>query len=69
MPLGPGKYDDQCTRIREELEAEGAILVVFNGKDGNGMSMQASPELIFQLPATLRGVADDIEKSFRSGII
>lgn len=62
MALGPGKYDDECTLVRAKLGAEGVILLVFEGKEGNGFSCQASPNITFRLPAILREVARQIEK-------
>lgn len=41
MPLGPGKYDDVCTYVREETEASAAIVIVVGGKHGPGFSVQS----------------------------
>jgi hypothetical protein len=60
--LGPGKYDDETTLIREKLGAEGVILVVFKGKKGSGLSCQADLDVTLRLPAILREVAEKIEK-------
>lgn len=61
MAIGPGKYDKQCARIREETGAAGIILIVFGGEAGSGFSMQASFEITLATPAILRQVADLIE--------
>ena len=63
MAIGPGKYDDLCTVVRETANAEGAIIIILNGNQGGGFSCQAPLELTARLPAILRAVADDIEKS------
>jgi hypothetical protein len=67
MPIGPGKYDAQCTKVREETQAGGVLLAVFNGNQGTGFSVQAPFELAIALPAILRDTADQIEKSFGKG--
>lgn len=41
MPLGPGKYDDLCTHVRNASEAKVAIVAVVSGNRGTGFSMQA----------------------------
>lgn len=61
--VGPGKYDDLCTYVREQAKAEGAVVLVFNGKHGEGFSAQLSLVLRMTLPGILRRMADDIEKS------
>lgn len=38
MALGPGKYDDLCTYVREKAKAEGAIVIVYGGERGQGFS-------------------------------
>ena len=61
MPAGPGKYDDLCTKVREEVGADGVILLVVNGKEGSGFSCQANLPLTLALPKMLRSIADEIE--------
>ena len=41
MPIGPGKYDDLCTYVREASHAQGAIVIILNGDRGAGFSVQA----------------------------
>lgn len=67
MSVGPGRYDDLCTAARENAMAEGALLIVFNGKFGDGFSAQLSPGLLLGVPAILRDVAQQIETSFAKG--
>jgi len=65
MPLGAGKYDDLCSQIREQTQATGVLIVVFNGNFGNGFSAQiADPLLLARLPQVLREVAKKIEDSY-----
>jgi hypothetical protein len=61
MPVGPGKYDELCTYVREQVEAEGAILIVLNGKRGTGFSVQGTVEVHLKLPSILREMANQIE--------
>lgn len=63
MPIGPGKYDDLATYVREKAEAAGAIVFVIDGNKGNGFAMQAPFDVTLRLPAMLRHMADEIEKS------
>jgi hypothetical protein len=66
MPIttdrNPGKYDAECTILRESTKARGAIAIVFEGTKGNGFSIQADLLTLLRLPEILRNVADDIEK-------
>jgi hypothetical protein len=59
---GPGKYDELATHVRESAAAEGVVLVVFGGKRGHGMSVQATADLQRNLPAILRDLADRIAR-------
>lgn len=62
MAIGPGKYDDVCTQVREQLEAAGVILVVIGGKKGNGFSVQGTLQVIATLPDTLEHMAREMRK-------
>jgi hypothetical protein len=62
MAFGPGKYDDACTRLREEVglsdgDAGGIIVIVIGGHLGNGFSCQADLETTLALPGILEDVA------------
>jgi hypothetical protein len=63
MPLGPGKYDDEATEIREKLHAAGIILIVLGGDKGQGFSAQLDFAATMAIPEILRTVADQIEES------
>lgn len=58
---GPGKYDELCTKVRQEAEAEAAIVLIFGGNKGSGFSCQLPLELIAKVPSMLRTMADQIE--------
>jgi hypothetical protein len=60
--VGPGKYDDLATIVRERADAEAVIVIVFSGNLGSGFSVQTRGEDIARtLPAILRNLADGIE--------
>ena len=62
MPEGPGKYDVLCTIAREAAGAQGAILIVINGRSGSGFSAQLPPDSVGAVVEMLRSVADEIER-------
>jgi len=59
--IGPGRYDDLCTYVREKSGAPGAIVMVFGEAGRSGFSCHASDDILFDLPAILRSMADQIE--------
>lgn len=63
MAAGPGKYDDEVTALREKLQADGIILVVFGGIKGHSYCAQIDARILNTTPAWLREIADNIEKS------
>lgn len=65
MTIGPGKYDLECTHAREAAQAEGAILIIFNGEHGQGFSVQAPPKLMRAIPSLLHIIADKIQEDFK----
>jgi hypothetical protein len=67
MAVGPGKYDDLCTLVREKAKAAGAIVLVFGGEYGHGFSCQADPVTTATLPDLLERIAADIRKDLGSG--
>ena len=67
--IGPGKYDDVCTEIRERFHAKGVILIIDGGDRGHGFSAQLDIAKTFLIPKALRKIADDMETDFiRQGI-
>lgn len=70
--LGPGKYDDILTEVRELVgvgdEAGGAvILIVIGGKRGNGFCVQADLEHTLMLPDMLEHVAREMRGDIDRG--
>jgi hypothetical protein len=67
--LGPGKYDAECTAVREQTEAKsGVMLIVLDGNKGTGFSCQLDYQHIAKIPALLRTVADEIQADHKRGI-
>lgn len=58
----PGRYDEACTLARKAAGALGAVLMIFQGKAGDGFEVQLPADLVAELPRVLRDMADDIEK-------
>lgn len=69
MPIGPGKYDDLCTLVRKKAKAEGAIVIVINGNDGDGFSCQSNLPTLRALPELLEHMAANIRASIKRGTI
>ena len=67
MALGPGKYDDLCTTVREQVgigdEGGGVIVIVFGGNKGSGFSCQADLRTTLGLPDLLEEIARQIRES------
>lgn len=38
--IGPGKYDNICTIVREKTDALTAIVIILDGNKGSGFSIQ-----------------------------
>lgn len=55
--VGPGKYDDLCTLVCELAQAKGALIIVFDGKLGSGMSCQADLTTTLAIPDMLERAA------------
>lgn len=62
MPIGPGKYDPECTEVRDKTQANGVVLMIFGGNRGHGFSVISDLETLLTLPKRLRYMADQIEK-------
>jgi hypothetical protein len=64
MALGPGKYDDLCTAARVLAEADAAIVIILNGNQGSGFSMQfITLEAVVAMPDILERVATEIREA------
>jgi hypothetical protein len=59
VPFGPGKYDDVCTMVREQVGVDrgGVLVIVIGGNQGTGFSCQADLETTLALPNLLEAVA------------
>jgi hypothetical protein len=71
--MGPGKYDDLCTLVREragitEDSGGGVVLIIFNGNKGNGFACQTDPEILLLLPDILQNVARQMREEERNGM-
>ena len=57
--IGPGKYDDACTIVREMTGAACTMVVVIGGRKGSGFSVQTIE------PITADAFADLLENIAR----
>jgi hypothetical protein len=55
-----GKFENVAIAVRTITNAEAVFLIVLNGSDGSGFSVQAESGLNELLPAVLRRVAQEI---------
>lgn len=62
MPMGPGKYDDLATKVREESGGS-VLLIILDGNKGDGFAMQADVLTMLKTPEILRSVIKHIEES------
>lgn len=66
MPIGPGKYDQLCTMVREATKANAAIVIVLGGINGSGFSAQAGGrDLIEGLPDILESIVRQIREDLK----
>lgn len=64
---GPGgKYEALCSQVRETTHAEGCVLIILDGENGNGFSVEGTAEVLQQLPTMLCSIADKIEKDLET---
>lgn len=62
MSIGPGRYDDLCTMVREQAKADATVIIVLNGKRGSGFSCQANLQAMADLPDILESMARQIRR-------
>jgi hypothetical protein len=60
---GGGRYEKECEAAYRACEAEMTLLIVHNGKNGDGFSVVGTEKTVNQIPRILRAVADAIEES------
>ncbi len=67
--IGPGKYDELATDVREKSKAMAVVVIVLGGSKGSGFSVQAlgavAVDVMLKLGAMLRTVAAEIERDIR----
>jgi hypothetical protein len=61
MTFGPGKYDDICTIVHEEIGGQ-VILIVLGGNRGNGFACQTDLSTLIALPDLLEDMAKQLRK-------
>lgn len=62
MTQGAGKYDSLCTGVRIASSAEGVVLIVINGYEGSGFSVQGPEIVLSTLPDMLEEMAKEIRR-------
>ena len=62
MTVGPGKYDDLCTMVREKAVAAAAIVIIIGGNKGHGFSVQAIPGTADALPELLEEIVKQLRE-------
>lgn len=62
MPIGPGKYDDLCSLLRVQTDAEACVVIVLGGNKGSGFSVQSRGRPLLVLPELLESLAKQIRE-------
>ena len=67
MAFGPGKYDDICTQIREQVgiteeTGGGIVVIVIGGRQGPGFAVQCDLQTTVILPDVLESVAKQMRR-------
>lgn len=66
MTIGPGKYDDLCTIVREKADAEVAVVIIMGGIHGHGFSVQmVDQNNLKELPRILEMMAQQLRKDMQ----
>lgn len=65
MTTGPGKYDEESSRLQEKYQAEGVIVIVVGGSKGEGFSVTGTVEFAMVMPQMLRYMAEQLENDVR----
>jgi hypothetical protein len=64
MPVGPGKYDAECTKALLDTNAACTVLIVLGGNRGNGFSVTSRVPVTddsLGLARMLREMADQVD--------
>lgn len=68
MAQGAGKYDRLATYCREQVDAVGAVVIIVEGDQGSGFSVQTvEPGLQTVLPTLLETMAAQIREDNKRG--
>lgn len=59
---GPGKYDSVVTEVRERLNAAGVLMMVIDGPEGHGMSVQGTLAGNMEMADMLEQMASQLRK-------
>jgi len=62
MTQGAGKYDQVCTDIIKQTNADGAVVIIIGGPLSGGLSVQVTEQALRWLPTLLRNVAVQVEE-------
>jgi hypothetical protein len=63
MTEGAGKYNQACNTARLSTGARCIVLIIFDGNRGDGFEVQTTDvDSAYQLPETLRLIADQIDR-------
>lgn len=62
MAVGPGRYDELCTYVREQSQALAAVVIVVDGNKGSGFSVQTFT------PLNLIVLLEQVVKDLRAGL-
>lgn len=60
MATGPGKYDNALTEALKNAGATQGVLIVLDGSQGSGFSMQSDLQNMLRLPHLLETMATHI---------
>lgn len=63
----PGRYDKECSEARKACGADAVLLIVHNGREGHGFSVESTDlDIVDAIPRVLRMVADQIENGIKA---
>jgi hypothetical protein len=58
----PSNYDKICSAARLMANAKGAVLLIYDGRNGSGLSVQCDARLLKHLPALMHAAADELQR-------
>lgn len=65
----PSRYDAICTQLCRDLKAKGVILIVLEGREGNGMAVAARSDFPqFGMPEVLAPYLRALAETMDSGV-